>query len=91
MNLRFRRSIKIAPGVRLNIGKKGVSASLGVRGAQVTVGRGRVTKTVGLPGTGIHATRVEQTSPQQPVNLRAWIIVILVALAVVTALRWVFG
>jgi Protein of unknown function (DUF4236) len=30
---RFRRSISIAPGVRLNIGKRGVSTSLGGHGA----------------------------------------------------------
>ena len=28
MTFRFRRSIKIMPGVRLNVGKRGVSASI---------------------------------------------------------------
>jgi hypothetical protein len=31
MPFRFRRSIRIAPGVRRNIGKSGVSTSVGVR------------------------------------------------------------
>lgn len=53
MGFRFRRSVKIAPGVRINIGKKGTSLTVGKRGAKVTVGKKGVRTTVGLPGTGI--------------------------------------
>jgi hypothetical protein len=59
VGFRFRRSIKILPGIRLNISRSGVSASVGVRGAHVTVGHGKVRETVGLPGTGISYTHVE--------------------------------
>lgn len=38
MGLRIRKSIKIAPGVRLNFGKKGISTSIGKRGAGITIG-----------------------------------------------------
>lgn len=31
--LRFRRTIKILPGIRINVGKRGVSTSIRVRGA----------------------------------------------------------
>jgi len=55
--LRFRRSVKILPGIRLNIGKRGVSTSIGVRGAHVTFGHGQVRETVGLPETGLSYTR----------------------------------
>jgi hypothetical protein len=41
------------PGYTLNLGKSGVSTSLGGRGAWYTVGRGRSRTTLGLPGTGI--------------------------------------
>jgi hypothetical protein len=58
---RFRRSIKILPGVRLNLSRFGVSTSVGVRGARVTVGHGKVRETVGIPGTGISYTHVERT------------------------------
>ena len=52
--LRFRRSIRIAPGIRLNLGKRGISASVGVRGAHETFHiSGRRTTSVGIPGTGI--------------------------------------
>ena len=57
MGFRFRKSVKIAPGVRLNIGKKSVGISAGVKGARVSVNsKGRVTKTVGIPGTGLSYT-----------------------------------
>lgn len=53
MGFRFQKRIKIAPGVRLNISKSGVSTSLGRRGASVTVGKRGVRANVGIPGTGI--------------------------------------
>lgn len=53
MALRFRRSVKIAPGLRLNFGKTGMSMSAGVRGANVTFGSRGVYGNVGIPGTGI--------------------------------------
>lgn len=56
MSWRFRRSVKIAPGIKLNFSKHGVSTSFGVRGAHVTVGKDHVTRTVGIPGTGIYNT-----------------------------------
>ena len=43
-HFRFRRSIKILPGIRLNVGKRGVSTSIGVRGAHITVGHGQVNR-----------------------------------------------
>jgi len=53
MALRFRRSVKIVPGVRLNFGKRGVSVSAGVRGATVTAGKHGVYGNAGIPETGL--------------------------------------
>lgn len=53
MGFRFSRRIKIAPGVRLNLGLRGVSVSAGVRGANMTLGRHGLHGNVGLPGTGL--------------------------------------
>jgi len=53
MGLRFRRSIKIAPGIRINLGKAGASLSVGGRGATMTMGPRGVYSNVGLPGTGL--------------------------------------
>ena len=54
MGLRFRKSIKIANGVKLNFGKKGVGVSVGGKGARYSINSsGRRTATVGIPGTGL--------------------------------------
>nr|BDD45869.1 hypothetical protein 18 [Desulfobulbaceae bacterium] len=60
MAIRFRRTMKIAPGVRVNVGKRGVSLSGGVRGANVTVGKTGVRTTAGIPGTGLSYTKLHK-------------------------------
>ena len=58
MELRYRKSVKLAPGVKLNIGKKSTGISVGVKGARFSVNsKGRVTRSVGIPGTGISYTK----------------------------------
>ena len=61
MGFRFRRTIRVIPGIRLNLSRSGVSTSVGIRGAHVTVGHGKVRETVGAPGTGIYYTTTQQT------------------------------
>jgi Protein of unknown function (DUF4236)/Bacterial SH3 domain len=53
MPWRFHKVLSIIPGVRLNLGKGGVSGSLGPRGADVNIGRHGVTTNAGIPGTGL--------------------------------------
>lgn len=54
MGLRFRKNIKILPGVKLNFGKKSAGVSVGTTGARYSVNSsGRKTSTVGVPGTGL--------------------------------------
>lgn len=53
MGLRFRKSLRIAPGVRLNITQSGVSTTLGPRGASVNLGTSGARGNVGIPGTGL--------------------------------------
>lgn len=53
MSLRFQKRIQIAPGVRVNIGKRGVSLSAGPRGASMTLGRRGLHGNAGVPGTGL--------------------------------------
>lgn len=56
MPLRFRQTFTLFPGVRLNIGKRGISASIGVPGATVNIGPKGIKATVGLPGSGLSYT-----------------------------------
>lgn len=54
MGLRFRKSIKLGKGVKLNLGKKGIGLSIGGKGARYSINSsGRSTTTVGIPGTGL--------------------------------------
>src|SRR5438552_10219324 len=59
---RFRRSIKILPGVRWNIGKKSTSVSVGGRGLTYTIGTKGSRTTVGIPGTGLSYTQIHTHS-----------------------------
>lgn len=53
MGFRFRKSVKLAPGVKVNFGKRGASVTVGNKYARTTIGKGRRTNSVSLPGTGI--------------------------------------
>lgn len=61
--MRFRRSIKLFPGVKLNVSKSGISASMGIRGVSVTMGSKGQYLNYGIPGTGIY-DRVRLDSPR---------------------------
>lgn len=50
----FRRRIKIIPGVHLNLSRSGISTSIGIRGANVTLGKKGAYLNTGIPGTGIY-------------------------------------
>jgi hypothetical protein len=53
---RFRRTVRLAPGLRLNVGKHGVSVTAGARGGpHYTVhSSGRHTVSASVPGTGLY-------------------------------------
>ena len=53
MGFRFRKSFRIAKGVRINLSKSGISTSFGVKGASLNIGTRGVRVTAGIPGTGI--------------------------------------
>jgi hypothetical protein len=58
MPWRFRRSVKVLPGVKINFGKRGMSTTIGGRGFKKTYGHGQTRTTVGLPGSGLSYTSV---------------------------------
>ena len=65
MGWRFRRSIKILPGIRMNVGSRGVSSfSFGGRGMTVNVNKRGTRTTLSLPGTGI-SYRTSRTTRQR--------------------------
>lgn len=55
MGFKFRKSVKIAPGVKLNLNKKSVGVTFGGKGAHYTVNSsGKKTTSMGVPGTGLY-------------------------------------
>lgn len=57
MGFRFRKSIKILPGVKININKKSTGLTFGTKGAHYTINsKGKRTSTIGIPGTGLSYT-----------------------------------
>lgn len=64
MGFRFRCSVRLFPGMRLNVSRSGLSASFGVRGAHLTLGPKGTRTMVGIPGTGISYT--ETSSSHSP-------------------------
>jgi hypothetical protein len=55
MAIRFRKSIKLAPGIRMNLSGSGsgVSWNLGPRGMSIGIGKRGTYLNAGLPGTGL--------------------------------------
>lgn len=64
MGVRFRKSISVAPGVRLNIGKKSVGVSVGNKYGGVSYNtRTGARARVSAPGTGLsYSTKIASTS-----------------------------
>ena len=57
MGLRFRKSYKVAPGVKVNLNKKSTSVTFGGKGMHHTVSStGKKSTSVGLPGSGMYYT-----------------------------------
>lgn len=53
MGFGFRKSIKILPGVRVNVSRSGFSTTIGGRGVSVNVGKRGTYLNAGVPGTGL--------------------------------------
>ena len=88
MGFRFRKSIKLMPGVRINVSASGVSTTVGERGASVNISKRGTRGTVGLPGTGISYSEKISDAPQAG-RSGAGSVVVLIILALAVAL-WLF-
>lgn len=70
MAWRFRRSVQILPGVKINFNRKSTSLTIGGHGIHKTFSStGRTTTSLGIPGTGLYYTtstgrKNQQTSKQ---------------------------
>src|SRR5438046_8312783 len=63
MGLRVWRRVRIAPGLTVNLSRRGASVSAGGRGHWLTAGRRGLRGTVGIPGTcGWYTARLHPRS-----------------------------
>ncbi len=56
--MRFRKSLKLAPGVRMNLSGGGMSWTLGPRGASIGIGKRGTYLNTGIPGTGLYSRQL---------------------------------
>ena len=62
MGFNFRKSINLGKGLRLNLGKKSASISVGKKGVRHSISTtGRQTTTLSIPGTGVSYTHTTGT------------------------------
>jgi hypothetical protein len=53
--MRFGKSFKIAPGLKINLSKSGISTTIGGKGLSTNIGGRGVYLNTGIPGTGVSA------------------------------------
>lgn len=83
MGFKFRKRIKIAPGININLSKSGISTSIGKPGATINIGKKGVKATVGVPGSGFSysqnlsksSSQGQVSSPKKPGSLFTKILV----------------
>lgn len=88
MGIRFRNGIKLGKFAKINIGKKSVGLSVGVKGAHHTINSsGRRTSSVGLSGTGLSYVHThkkdENVTVRQNTNIQAPKIITKISKAVI--------
>lgn len=64
--IRFRKSFKIAPGVKLNVSKSGVSTSVGGRGLTANLSKRGTRLTTSIPGSGLSASKLYKSGGSEP-------------------------
>jgi hypothetical protein len=82
MGFRFRKRIRLAPGIHLNLSKTGISTSLGRPGMTVNLRGRKARTTVGIPGSGLSYS-VDHAAPR--------IAPVLVIVACILILLWILG
>lgn len=98
MGLKFRKSVKIAPGVRVNLGKKSSSVSVGNKYGGYNIGSKGTRARVSAPGTGLsYSERINkpkrQSAPQEPKSHSGaeWIAALIIGVGFFFLLVWLFG
>lgn len=98
MGLKFRKSIKIAPGVRVNLSKKSSSVSIGNKYGGYNISSRGTRARVSAPGTGFsYSERLgkgqQQGLPQEPKkhSTTEWVSAVIVGVSIFFILVWLLG
>lgn len=85
MGVRFHRSVRLLPGVRINFSKSGASLSLGGKGLTYNIGSKRNRATVGIPGSGLSYSKTMGNGKARTLTTA---IIVIAVLAYVAKLIW---
>ncbi|WP_461521391.1 DUF4236 domain-containing protein [Rhizobium leguminosarum] len=92
--MRFRKSFKLAPGLRLNIGKKGASVRVGPKGAGYTVGTSGQRVSASIPGTGVgFSSRIgkrKSDNQNTDTSMSSWVAGLVGIVLIFAFLSWLF-
>jgi hypothetical protein len=89
MGLRFRKRIRIFPGLWLNLSKSGISTSIGGKGLTINLKNSKTKTTVGIPGTGLSYSETSSSTHSDPAPVRhtssalIWLLIIVVIALVI--------
>lgn len=91
MGFGFRKSFKLAPGLKVNLSKRGAGVSLGGKGLTHSIGASGRRTTVSASGTGLSYTTTHKGSRRTEQRSGSGIFGTLVLLGLAAALFWYFG
>jgi hypothetical protein len=81
--MRFQKRIKLLPGLKINLSKSGLSASLGPKGLTRNIKPGRKSRiTIGAPGTGLSESFTHKETDDKPATRGQVIVIGLVTCAI---------
>lgn len=86
MAIRFRKTLRLAPGLKLNLGKKSASVRIGGKNVGYTVGTKGRTVSASIPGTGLGV--VQRKGTGRDLDWFAVLRMLLVGAAVLAGLAW---
>jgi len=85
MGLRFHKSLKVLPGVRLNLNKGMPSISLGGKGVTFNISKNGEKTTLGLPGSGLSYSTTTSSKTGNKGRISAVVLLILGAIVAIVA------
>jgi len=69
LNFKFRKKIRIFPGLTLNLSRQGISPTIGVPGLSVNKNKKGIFLNLGIPGTGIYnRIKLDDQKSEEPMK-----------------------